>query len=147
LFNILHLLVYIGNKAKFWRKRSRRRAFVFVGTRLVKWQFEKSVRCVVSLLLNILMLIQSTPDFCYRTWDNSRGPLTRIIRTQHFYCGFPGLRDPLTDAVAKDDLNKVRSCYRQSNLKYCVLYYLIERKKYVIEDSKICADRFFLDTR
>jgi hypothetical protein len=62
--------------------------------------------------------------------DNSRGPLTRIIRTQHFYCGFPGHRDPLTDAVAKEDLNKVRSYYRQSNLKYCVLYYLIERKKY-----------------
>jgi hypothetical protein len=35
MYNILHLLVYIRSKTKFWRKRSRRKSFVVVGTRLV----------------------------------------------------------------------------------------------------------------
>jgi hypothetical protein len=67
--------------------------------------------------------------------------------TEKLYRRFPGHLDSLRDAVDRNDFNKVISCFLQSNLKYYVFYFLIERKKYVVEDLRICADRFFLDTR
>jgi hypothetical protein len=71
------------------------------------------------------------------------GPLKRIMFTQQLYSRFPAHLKSVRDAVDKNDLNKVISWFRQSNLRYYVLYCLIERKKYVVEDLQICADRLF----
>jgi ankyrin repeat protein len=74
---------------------------------------------------------------------NSIGPVKRIVFSQDLYHRFPGQLKSVRDAVDKNDLNEVIFWFRQSNLRYYVLYCLIERKKYVVEDLQICADRFF----
>jgi hypothetical protein len=65
---------------------------------------------------------------------NAIGTLKQIMLTEKLYSRFPGHLNSVYDAVNKNDLNKVISYFRQSNLKHYVLYYLIDREKYVVED-------------
>jgi hypothetical protein len=58
------------------------------------------------------------------------GPLRRHLSRRSYFRGSPSYEDPLTNAVAENDFDKVRSYFRQNKLKDTVLYYLVEKKKY-----------------
>jgi hypothetical protein len=74
------------------------------------------------------------------------GPLRRHLSRRSYFRGSPSYEDPLTNAVAENDFDKVRSYFRQNKLKDTVLYYLVEKKKYVLKINKSILTESFLDT-